>query len=262
MNRNRVLRPAMGLKSFSVVILVMKNQAEIVYEIFNKISMPTGKEKVYFPKGTDIPHHYEAVFNTRLVSRLNHKQAVFMGQLMFHEFGAHYKLLSVQQTYDMLRKDKGFKSTLERYYIPNKEVFLESGEIITDPGVKEVDGGLVYDGGLRCDGRKVEAEIDECHIFKTLNKAGLLKGPRKKTLEGSISFGKGESSAWSYWNTDYDALHTFARSPSARLTSGILAYVRDIERERGYKELYEKRREFLKTARGWKPTDIIHIRSR
>gem|GEM_PF-4559131 len=200
----------------------MKNQAEIVYEIFSKISMPTGKENIYFPKGRYIPDYYKDVQGTRRVTKLNHKQIVLLGQLVSDEVGKTYTLPSIQKTYDLLRKDKQFKLATERYDIPSREVILECGEIIPDPVVKEGGDKLVYDGVRK------KTEINKCYIFDTLNGAGLLKGPKNRALNGSISFENGEASVWSHWDSDpsWDCFSAFARGPSVRLHAGIAAFVK------------------------------------
>jgi hypothetical protein len=209
-----------SLKSFSDVILGMKSQAEIVHKIFDKIKMPTEKESVYFPRGRNIPDYYRAVFSDTLVGKLNHKEAVLLGQLVSDEIGETYALLSVQKIYDLIRRNMKFKRTAERHGIPSREVILESGYIIPDPVVKEAEGKLVYDGVRK------KAEINECYVFDTLNKAGLLEDVECKALNGSISFKNGEASVWSFWNPDWNCFSAFARGPSARLTAGIAVFVK------------------------------------
>ncbi len=206
----------------------MAAQSEIVHEIAGKIVPPTGKETVYFPKWQGSPLEGHNDYKDKgFVANLNHRQTTLLGQVVsLNRVGERYTLLPLQDAYNLAHMDNVFKTMVKNYWIHNREVILEKGEIIVDPVVKEVEGELRYDG------KTIKAEINESDVFDTLVKAGLLKKPKKKVWEGSVSFENGETSVRSGWDTDGGCFLALAYRPSDRDACGVVALRKTVEKRK------------------------------
>ncbi|MFH0829937.1 MAG: hypothetical protein V1887_02130 [Candidatus Aenigmatarchaeota archaeon] len=227
----------------------MVTQAEIVHEIAGKIVPPTGKETVYFPKwkGSPAEGHNDYKGNG-LVANLDHRQMTLLGQEVSKKVGERYTLLPLQVSYDLVHEDKSFKKMNIDYWLHNREVALEKGEIIADPVVKEVNGELKYDG------KRTRAGISKSDVFDTLVNAGLFKKPKKKVWRGSISFENGEASVRSAWTTGEGCFNATAGRPSHWADDGVCALLKTDEKaelpkmcevaESEYRELLEKSKKY------------------
>ena len=170
-------------------------EAQVVYDILEKIEMPTGKEKVYFPKGKNLPEDHRDDKGKGFVIGLHHMQSMLLGQEISKKVGERYALLPLQTSYELVQSDKLFRKMTNDYcWIHGREVILERGKIIPDPAVKEVDDELQYFGS------KIKVEINENDVIDTLMKAGLFIEPKEKICRGCIRFSCGESSVASNWS--------------------------------------------------------------
>jgi len=229
----------------------MENQSQIVHDLLDKIDMPTGKEKVYFPNGKDLPESNRDYKGKGFVANLDHRQMTLLGQEISKRYGERYTLLPLQKSYDLVHSDKNFKKVNVDYWLHNEPVVLKVGEIIAHPVVKEVEGELQY---AAKDSKSTKVEIIKSSVFGTLAKAGLMKKPKKKVWDGGITFENGEASVRSRWRSGEGCFRAYADWPSRRLDYGVAAFVKTGETvekpkmlevvESEYNALLEKSRKY------------------
>jgi len=228
------------------------SKAQTVYDILDKIDAPEENRKIFFPGSTHLPEGNRDYKSKKFVANLDHKQMTLLGQEISKTYGERYTLLPLQMSYDFVHNNDNFKKMAIDYWMHNREVILEKGSIIAEPTVKEVDGGLQYDGKAR------KAKINDSAVFDTLVKAGLMKKPKKKVWDGGITFENGEASVRSYWASGGGCFDAYANWPSRRHGHGVAAFVKTGEKvekkmievvESEYNALLEKLRESEEKSR-------------
>ena len=197
----------------------MATQAQIVHDLLDKIDMPTGKETVYFPKGSNLPESNRDYKGKGFVANLDKYQQVFLGQLISEKVGKRYTLLPLQTSYDLVHKDKDFKKMAVDYRFHDIENILEIGEIMPGPIAVEKDGKLAFEG------KTVKADIDTGSVTKTLasTKPKLFEKPKHKVRDWGITYENGISSVRSYWYTGEGCFTAYAGRPSYWDDRGVVA---------------------------------------
>jgi len=84
--------------------MISKRKAQVVYDIFDKIEMPTGEEPINFLQARKpVPRAYQTQDSSKLIANLGPEQAEFLTQLISEELGVAYRLNSIQSIYGIVQ---------------------------------------------------------------------------------------------------------------------------------------------------------------
>ncbi|MFH0829938.1 MAG: hypothetical protein V1887_02135 [Candidatus Aenigmatarchaeota archaeon] len=220
-------------------------EAEIVYEILDKIRMPTGKETAYFPKwkGSPIEGRNDR-YGKGFVATLDKWQSVFLGQMISEKVGERYAELPFQTSYDLVHNDRSFKKMMADYKIINREVIRRNGDVISVPIVSEVDGELRLNDGCR----SVKANIDAESVIKTLASAKLFKQLNHNVCDWGIIYENDGISSVKSGNR-FGCFAVGASWPSSGPDRGVVAFVKTgkaVEKPKVRKIAESEYQQFLK----------------
>ncbi len=197
------------------------DQANEVDNTFDRIArFPGSDESIYFPRLKTGKDEIEGNF----ITNLDWYQQVFLGHMISAKAKKPYKLLTLQQSYDLVHSNDAFKNTLSHLWIYDREMLTEGGQIFTDPIVIEAQSRLQ----LAAVSKRKSAEINRDDVVATLVNAGLFKEPEEKIWKENISFEKGEASVRSDWGTG-EGFGASAGGPSGRSGTGVVAFIREVE---------------------------------
>jgi hypothetical protein len=197
--------------------------AEIVYDILDKIDTPSG-EGIFFPKGRNLPKKFVEYKDKDFVAGLDHRQSVLLGQEISKQAGERYTLLPLQVSYDKIHSDGAFKQMMRDYWIWNREVLFEKGEILPDPVVKEVEGKLVYEG------KTIPVKIDKSDVFETLINSGFHRKPEQRFYGAEIKFKDGICVVMSDWVCREGPFEAATAGPSDISYYHIAAFLKTYEK--------------------------------
>jgi len=201
-------------------------------QILDKVKLPTGEEDWFVLKYKD----------GKFVPNTSHPQQVYMGQELtkqvFGKTGKRFTVMPVQDSYDLMHSDEEYKRHGVEGWFHDGELFLESGLLIPEPQVRDVEGELKYileaqmmasEGRLKPikSDKAVEVKINKNDVIDTLVRAGRMKEPTHKVYRDSMSFDKeGLSSVRSFWDSVEVCFDADSYRPSGRYSNGRAAYKR------------------------------------
>ncbi len=194
-------------------------QAQVVYDIFDRIHRPTGGGDVHFPVWKVEPlDGYTDSGKGGFVAGLDKYQAILLGQLISEKTGETYKLLKLQQSYDLAQRGDWFRDMITKYWIHNREFIVKGMGVAADPEVEILGEKLVFRDKI------IGAQTEE-KVAETMVNAGLFGRTTYKVSNFVIDYENSVSSVCSSWDGSHRLFNADANKPSHTSPIWIAAYI-------------------------------------
>lgn len=210
----------------------METNFQIVYDLADKIEMPTGDEQLYIAKGKkNLPKDFNDKYKKNYVANLDANQALKLGELISKEVFPNkdyrYRLNSLQKAYNLVhsktKEGKKFKKLNRDYWFHNREKLQK----LSDNSALFFPDPVFFKTEQPYDGKSIKISLNTNNIFDALRQAGHFKElkSKPKTLNGGISFDRdGYSSVRSDWNLADGCFLAGSGRPSYRYSGGLATF--------------------------------------
>ena len=196
------------------------NRIDEIKTLFPRVILPTGQP--FYIVG------FEGEYEKTYLVNIDHKQQLFLGQLITEKTGFNYTLMSLQQAYEIAYSETpdgpNFYPRYPHQWFRTIEAFRKTEDVLNifpRPKVVEKNSELFYDG----ESKKIDFCKDD--LIKTLTKADLFnKG--KNRICGYVSLGNNEEfSLRTGWDTGLDCFGVDTVKSSHRSPVGRVAFIMD-----------------------------------